>query len=96
MDLQKLMEVIGVKKKPFELAPGFTVYIRLPSLGQYSECNDPYKTIYHCVVLEDNTKVFESPEQVEKAVDFSIQAKLNFEITQMFTEAMDIDSIEKK
>ncbi|EOU9592080.1 hypothetical protein ACOJEA_004780 [Klebsiella aerogenes] len=96
MDFKELMKVIGVKKDSFELAPGFTVYLRLPSITKYVECTDPYNTIYNCVVDENGKPIFESPEQVEKDVELTVQVKLNLELQKKFTEAMNIEDVEKK
>ncbi|EEX4920932.1 TPA: hypothetical protein J6O31_002936 [Escherichia coli] len=96
MDLSNLMTAIGVKKHAFELAPGFTVYIRLPAISKYSECSDPYTTIHYCVVDANGKQLFKSPEQVESEIDMVYQIKLNTEITRIFTEAMNIEEIEKK
>ncbi|WP_147716207.1 hypothetical protein [Klebsiella variicola] len=96
MDFNQLMNAIGVKLSPFEIKPGVSVYIKLPSITKYSECLDPYKTIFYCVVDEDGKQIFESPEQVENSVDLPVQVKLNQEIGRLFTEAMDIESVESK
>lgn len=96
MDIANLMKAIGVKKTPFEVAPGMTVYIKLPSVSKYSECSDPYKTIYYCVVDEEGKQIFDSAEQVENEVDMTVQVKLNQEIGRLFVEAMNIEDVESK
>ncbi|MGP6488932.1 hypothetical protein [Duffyella gerundensis] len=96
MDIANLMKAIGVKMTPFEVAQGITVYIKLPSVSKYSECSDPYKTIFYCVVDEEGKQVFDSAEQVENKVDMTVQVKLNQEISRLFVEAMNIEDVESK
>lgn len=57
MDFSNLMNTIGVKLTQVELTPECTVYIKLPSITQHTECTDPYKAIFYCVVDEDGKQI---------------------------------------
>ena len=83
------MNTIGVKLTQVELTPECTVYIKLPSITQHTECADPYKAIFYCVVDEDGKQIFDSPEQdLEVKADLIVQLKLNAEIGNVFSKSL--------
>ncbi|HDT2076407.1 hypothetical protein [Enterobacter sp. CPE_E1241] len=96
MDFSNLMNTIGVKLTQVELTPECTVYIKLPSITQHTECTDPYKAIFYCVVDEDGKHIFDSPEQVEAKVDLTVQLKLNAEIGNVFAKSFNVEDVEGK
>lgn len=96
MEFSDLMELIGVKLTPFEIKPGITVYIRLPSLKHNAECSDPFKAIFYCVVDKEGNQIFESTELIENKIDMMIQLKLSAEINRIFDEAFQEETVEKK
>ncbi|CQI92559.1 Uncharacterised protein [Yersinia rohdei] len=93
MNIQNLMEVIGSKLHPVQLTNEFTVYIKLPTLDQFTKCDNSTNTIFHCVVDENGSQLFENTEQVEK-VDLKYLTIMNTEINKVFQESMNVDTSE--
>lgn len=90
MNIQSLMEVIGVKLHPVQLTSEFTVYVKLPTLDTFSKCDNSTNTIYHCIVDGEGNQLFESTEQVEK-IDLKYLTIMNTEINKVFQESMNVD-----
>lgn len=91
MNIQNLMEVIGTKLHSVQLTNEFIVYIKLPTLDTFNKCDTSTNTIFHCIVDENGSQLFESTDQVEK-VDLKYLTIMNTEINNVFQESMNIDA----
>ncbi|MFJ5420291.1 hypothetical protein ACIPSQ_06515 [Pectobacterium parvum] len=92
MNFQELITVLGIKNHKFEIE-GLELYIRLPTVLEYAECDTQIKTIMNCIVNVDGKKVFNSEEEVNQ-LDFQYYTKIYQKINDLFIEAM--SDMEKK
>ncbi|MBA0175110.1 hypothetical protein [Pectobacterium carotovorum] len=92
MNFQELIKVLGIKNHRFEIE-GIELYIRLPTVLEYAECDTQIKTIMNCIVNADGKKVFNSEEEVNQ-LDFQYYTKIFQKINELLIEAM--SDMEKK
>ncbi|CRY67040.1 Uncharacterised protein [Yersinia kristensenii] len=91
MNIQNLMDVIGVKLHPVQLTQEFIVYVKLPTLDTFAKCDNSTNTIFNCIVDDQGEQLFESTAQVEK-VDLKFLTIMNTEINKVFQESMNVDA----
>ncbi|MCW2478120.1 hypothetical protein [Candidatus Symbiopectobacterium sp. NZEC135] len=94
MNFQELIKVLGVKLHEIEIG-GITLYVKLPSVLEYSSCDTQSKTIMNCVVDEGGNKVFNTEDEVNQ-LDFQYYTKIYQKINELLIQAMNDNDIEKK